>query len=174
MPSNYPAVDRRKRPDPEILGFPEDAPADLSGEKLRQWGRQHAFLNALAKGGTVAHAANSAGVTPWQVRVWRRENIHGFVERERHAAETLADNVERKIFSNVLGPKPDRIWMLATLKAIRRDKWGDQLNLHDDRAIEILDRLIALPAAGQGALPAPTSRGYVDSIQEHDGRPADN
>ena len=151
---------------------PAKAPATNRDDAVKA--RQGAFLEAYAKVGNITESAALAGHDRAQVYRWSEADLHGFRERFHNAKERYADKLERLMHERLADPAGNRgsdVLLIFALKAVRREKYGDNGQPDDEAARELIRELRALQRRNREA-----KRKAIDVVPSADDveKPADS
>lgn len=112
------------------------------------WQRQEAFLKAFSRRGTILRASKDVGITRQCAQRWWSDDVYGFRERLAGATADHSDRLEEKLFEQTLETeKPNPILLIFALKGAKREKYGDSVVVHNDRAGELLEAVRGLSAS---------------------------
>ena len=116
-------------------------------KKRLQLANQERFLKAYARAGTILQASKASGVSRTRFYEWQERDAQGFRERLEHARERYADKLERLMHERLVDPTGNRgsdVLLIFALKALRREKYGDNASADDETARELIRELRAL------------------------------
>ena len=130
----------------QIMIITSDGTDTLTKRIMRE--RQDRFLAAYGDAGTVRDAAKAAGIHRDTAYSWYESNALDFQHRMDNARLDFGEKCESVLFHDIFGPKPNPILVIFTNKAHNRAKYGDALNVTNDKAAELLSAVRALPSAG--------------------------
>ena len=105
--------------------------------------RQERFLDGLRKHGTVRKACSLVPIDRETVRVWRRDDIFNFVQREKDAHDEWVDSQEEllNVYNEGIKPGQTPIGLLASLTANRPEKWNRATKFQFEAPNELIKQL---------------------------------
>ena len=127
--------------------YTSNSPPDLTPAQLITWNRQETFLRAFSTSGTILQAAKAAGIHRDSVYKWAERDTLDFKHRLANARADFSESVEDIIFTRIQDPKCNPLLLMFVAKAHNREKYGDSIVVKNDRAMELLAAVRALPAA---------------------------
>lgn len=121
-PSEMPSV--------ESEGLSADSEARVfSGDSLTQ-AKKEIFLDTFRERGTILHSYKAADVSRKTIYRWLADD-EVFKDGLVDAKEDFADLIEEQLYKRLesAGQNRTNIELLAALKAVRREKWGDNITV---------------------------------------------
>jgi len=122
-------------------------PPGLTPAQLITWDRQETFLHAFSTSGTILNAARTAGIHRDTAHKWAERDTLEFKRRLENARADFSESVEDIIFTRIQDPKCNPLLLMFVAKAHNRAKYGDQVTVTNDHAVELLGAVRAPPSA---------------------------
>lgn len=118
----------------------QEPPLNVPVNKTDTHQKQRVFLLALAKLGTVTHAAQAAGITRDTAYQWRHRS-RTFQSEFANALEAYADHLERLLYQRAEDAEATQsvTALIFALKGARPDKYKDRATVEHAGRVEIAD-----------------------------------